>query len=110
MRLVPFMVNTGLALLTKGHSTALNERREEEFWWYLKLFIVIVCVTAPLEAVELFISSLLALRFRQLLTNMLFDIYMSKRSYYYIRQNMVCFELLIPLILPHVIRDVDCES
>jgi len=78
-------LSIGLSYPQKWYSTALNERHEEEFWLYLWFFIGVICVTSPISSFESFISDLLAMRFRQILTNMLFDIYMTKRSYYHIK-------------------------
>ena len=84
-------INIGLSYPQKWYSTALNERNEAEFWWYLALFIGVILITTPLSAFEGFISDLLSMRFRQILTNMLFDIYMTKRAYYHIKQKIVCY-------------------
>ena len=83
-------LTVGLTYPSNWFHTALNERNEEEFWWYLWFFIVMVCMTAPIRFLESYISALLVMRFRQILSNMLFDIYMTKRAYYHIKQNTVC--------------------
>lgn len=83
--LVTVFLNVALSYPMNWYSTALNERNAEQFWFYLCFFVVVVFVTAPLVAFNRFISDLLAMRFRQTLTNMLFDLYMTKRAYYHLK-------------------------
>ena len=78
-------LNVGISYPMNWYSTALNERNEDSFWYYLQVFIIFVCITAPLFALDGYIGDLLAMRFRQTLTNMLFDLYMKKRAYYHLR-------------------------
>eukprot|EP00485_Elphidium_margaritaceum_P023600 CAMPEP_0202713548 /NCGR_PEP_ID=MMETSP1385-20130828/55861_1 /ASSEMBLY_ACC=CAM_ASM_000861 /TAXON_ID=933848 /ORGANISM="Elphidium margaritaceum" /LENGTH=682 /DNA_ID=CAMNT_0049373931 /DNA_START=64 /DNA_END=2112 /DNA_ORIENTATION=+ len=75
----------GISYPMNWYSTALNERNKDEFWNYLKLFVCCVCVYVPFVALDGYVGDLLAMRFRQTLTNMLFDVYMTKRAYYHIR-------------------------
>lgn len=78
-------LNVAISYPMNWYSTALNERNENEFWYFLKVFIVCILITSPLFALDGYIGNLLAMRFRQTLTNMLFDLYMSKRAYYHLR-------------------------
>ena len=107
MALLIFTVgfSIGLSYPQNWYGTALNERNEEAFWWYLKLFIIAVCISAPIDALESFINDLLAMRSRQILTNMLFDIYMTKRAYYHIKNKIVC--VLSALSWKHIIMLIE---
>eukprot|EP01084_Bolivina_argentea_P316908 549414_1 len=78
-------LNIGISYPMNWYSTALNERNESEFWYFLTVFVIIVCITAPIYAADSYIHELISMRFRQTLTNMLFDLYMSKRAYYHFR-------------------------
>ena len=67
------------------YATALNQKNEEEFYYYLKIFVLICVIVTPVFALDYYIADLLAMRFRQHLTNTLFDLYMSDRAYYHLR-------------------------